>query len=1606
MYAQGKFTLILRDAETLEEKSVIEKENTITSWAEWRMHRNHGMLSSSHSGYWDDINISNQLTVPGIDLNRNIGSTYGSGSNLKSPTWFPATDETPAYLEFAQRFNPTTSVREINTIFIGNGTSYDRRAWAYAGLTNPCYQGTTEVLDVYYRIQFFRGTAEYDEDYYSITSYYEQLMYEMPARGSGEWNGTPIHAQPFYAQPPKKSLAYYSMARLYWPANYSTGIHNISSRSWDDTNWMTTHSYSRGTGSEVGMMCGMLSYGYESSSGQWLSTLTTPYVPKDFAYKPVQPIHRHNNVAPVPFLDVDYLASSTGLMNVNGDNWDETHDFPEFQRIDFLSTGSIGEGRYAYATRKLLNFWGNSFRQDLKPLPFQSGRFEAVNGGHGTRYEYSYVEFDAQSYILSDDTGITVMNAANGDVENYDAGTTPALPITQLSQVCSQNQVIFVGCADTGLYKIEHVFNDETPTVITHLSNALAGVPEGGCYGVDIGYQGKLFAVFNGAMGYSVDKGASWTLLDKTTTPKFDQDALEASITLDETTWLNCRSIHIDRESPDNQMLIKYYDPEWFGNNRCRTSWWNEGDGESYQGANFDWNLVGDHGRSRLARIRCSRYGSFWVGCNNFPYKLTPNTANADRIGSGSDYARVRNAVFFYDSYMQPYYMSYVSGDSTFFHPALYDKDRIMRGGCDVYAGYGYRTSYNHGASSESHRLGTIFTWEENGGNGVYLLYKGWFQSSGYNHDQFRITTVCPASDDGYGVSWDSWNGKGTVHEDMVWDKYGWNGSEWVKGYLMPAVDQGTNGNNGVRKNFKAGNPEFHGNAIIESPVFSQTSDWTLAATLTFDSRQPYVHGPEAGVFASVGNTVTNTQFTFGMYDDEPRFQFANRIIRVPSIDDADGRYVFSTQVQSDLAMQYGAANVKWRRYGSDYSSYDYATNTWRMDSPYHSSSQREYGSALMLPVEPLKRNDFKVRFKRTVSGWYGGNNANEIISYSHGTFSLWLWDGDHEDVTYHTGGGYHARPYPASSASGTSVGRYIAIAFAYTDARPQIYTQLDSNNDTTSPNKYTNMTTHSAFVADDWNGTNDIDVNFVHNGTTYDIEIWSTAPDADPVLKYSGTANGGGVNVSRPVAKPQIILHYNAGYRTTGYHLIKDLQVLPIGVDDFYSTSDNPVMSIYKDGELFDQCILPESLNADSFNIGGESGRYGDASKYHNFFRGTAANIQLWNLPFTYSDATYDMERAPLASNLLPSANLLAHYANTYESLADETKVTHSGVGQLTKGLTVEFDVGASEPSIVQGDWFSYGVINGILKDNAISISNDYRYYTKRIKDLTDIENPNYPGQMSPTVPATYTPITDHVTWVNPRHADCRPGRVTGTYYGNYDNWGHYGSQAWGYQGALPAQNASYTFRMGQSPYSNIMSGFAQRPDGLVNTSWGNGYNFINWAFHHMTNGLYRIYEAGTHRSEFPDTPYTAGDKFEVRRTGTLIEYFHNDELVYTSAVASADYIWPAWCCAYSWGSCIYDCQITYTPQPHTLYLGNSLTRTGRWDDDHLLMDATDGKYVVKVNGNEQLVTLVWNERMTTMPDPLDGEVVISRQAGIIKFPAAHAGLPVEINYRTINKK
>lgn len=81
--------------------------------------------------------------------------------------------------------------------------------------------------------------------------------------------------------------------------------------------------------------------------------------------------------------------------------------------------------------------------------------------------------------------------------------------------------------------------------------------------------------------------------------------------------------------------------------------------------------------------------------------------------------------------------------------------------------------------------------------------------------------------------------------------------------------------------------------------------------------------------------------------------------------------------------------------------------------------------------------------------------------------------------------------------------------------------------------------------------------------------------------------------------------------------------------------------------------------------------------------------------------------------------------------------------------------------------------------------------------------------------------------------------------------------------------------------------SATVNRMCGLTEVSNGVDYIDIAYAIYLRSNGQLRITEGGINRGDVGGT-YAAGDIFKVQRNGTVITYYHNDNVLYTSTLDS----------------------------------------------------------------------------------------------------------------------
>ena len=396
------------------------------------------------------------------------------------------------------------------------------------------------------------------------------------------------------------------------------------------------------------------------------------------------------------------------------------------------------------------------------------------------------------------------------------------------------------------------------------------------------------------------------------------------------------------------------------------------------------------------------------------------------------------------------------------------------------------------------------------------------------------------------------------------------------------------------------------------------------------------------------------------------------------------------------------------------------------------------------------------------------------------------------------------------------------------------------------------------------------------------------------------------------------------------------------------------------------------------------------------SFFKGTIRNAQMWNVEWTTTDIANDMVDIYGVISSQPSSAMKCQY-QLNEALV-ETKLTHSGYQLLDEGLQLQFNAGATSPDFQNRDYYTFAVVDGICKDNAMTFSYQYDLFYKPITyDFADVENTGTaPGIMTPAVPSSGSQVTERCLFRDPGtsgttflYSPFRVGQCMSTVYTSQTRT------------AVAAQNLSgdgyFEFKVG---YFYNTSGANYEP--FVGLSTDSNYAGTNLAYtFRFKSGVDRnvdISESGTIRLS---TTYLLGDTFKIEKNGTTVGYYKNNVLIYTSTVASSGALYPKF--SYPTFShnhvALVDIMINYTQPAYILDIGNSVALTGRYDPDFLTFDDEISAYEVTLNGVPAPVSVISTYNfINTMPVPAAGAVNIEPSLGIIVFNPADAGKTVTI--------
>ena len=409
-------------------------------------------------------------------------------------------------------------------------------------------------------------------------------------------------------------------------------------------------------------------------------------------------------------------------------------------------------------------------------------------------------------------------------------------------------------------------------------------------------------------------------------------------------------------------------------------------------------------------------------------------------------------------------------------------------------------------------------------------------------------------------------------------------------------------------------------------------------------------------------------------------------------------------------------------------------------------------------------------------------------------------------------------------------------------------------------------------------------------------------------------------------------------------------------------------------------------------------------------FYRGAMVNVQYWNTPFpilaVFDDIT-TLSGLGVTVLVPPGPTLTALVAvhdNTAVLTGLETKATHFSSDTLINGLDIAFDDGSSGDSFVPTDYFTFGVCDGVMKDNAIEMTQQFSLYTKPV-DLTfsDFEN----AGATATVPAGTATVTETLIWqerslynsgsrgVRTASSDAlRPGEWVNGILNLSSQPG-----AVSHQGLTGDGEFQWTLFFGGQDGMHI--GFTTNPTfggGSESHTFTTASN-LNASARFNADGSVDTYE-GAALDSAGVTTYVTGDEFRMVRVGTtisLVKVTGGPVTVRTFPSALAGTIGVRVNVQAGFSDGVTGATITYTRPALFMTIGHDdgvpALRTGIFNADYLRCE-TDILDSISIEADAVPLTITKSETfLTSMVAPGPGEVIINGEAGWLKFNAGESG-------------
>ena len=543
MKFQGIVTLVKKDGVTGEVLDTQVQTNIVTDQMYYRW------------SLWDNIDrifiSSAENIIPNVRRSY-VPNILGFGTNIvgiDSPSLMTENDPNPMYIEWSQRFQAPASPRTIRVIGLTPDTVFTNgsaQSFAYLALSSPCTQSTTEILDVFYRLQIV--------DDGSLNDFSLETFFNHKFRNNSNSSLTDQYPYGYIWPSIDQSYPYLSSQ------SHNNALSSASFKTSDSFPYVEL-KYLNTVNDNLGRIVGSVSF--DSSGSDSTSALyNTKFKPSTVSS--VQGIFNHGPTATLPFFEAGTGAVGAGRISVTDAGWNQNL-FPEMFRVDVDTAGVAGVSTYKYSVREAMGFAGNSYTDLSASIPWL---FD-TNPENGIPLDY--VDMTGVSYenevvtMFHGDLATIIECDLSTQTNKYYTIANGSIPatFTDIFRVRRINGELWLTSKAGGLAKISadgltttqyDVTTFPTPSSMTNQAYAL-------CEGA----ANSVWVIFNGGLAMTADAGASWTTYNDITPTTFIS-----------TTWTNYNNIAVDPNSPNNNMGIS-----WYSGGAGYLLWWNTATGGS-----------------------------------------------------------------------------------------------------------------------------------------------------------------------------------------------------------------------------------------------------------------------------------------------------------------------------------------------------------------------------------------------------------------------------------------------------------------------------------------------------------------------------------------------------------------------------------------------------------------------------------------------------------------------------------------------------------------------------------------------------------------------------------------------------------------------------------------------------------------------------------------------------------------------------------------------------------------------------------------------------------------------------------------------------------------